>query len=88
VAQRGTVTAHYASLTTQQLVLNAYQSAFKTKKLMVRYAAGTNNTAYGAAPCFRNDNLPFGYHDDAFCFYTVGTRCGIWYPAAAAGRGP
>jgi len=73
----GTVTAHYASLTTQQLVLNAYQSAFKTKKLMVRYAAGTNNTAYGAAPCFRNDNLPFGYHDDAFCFYTVGTP--LWY---------
>jgi Domain of unknown function (DUF4832) len=41
-------------------VLNAYQSAFKTTKILVRL------------PDEENIDRPFGYHDDSFCWDTLG----------------
>lgn len=67
---------NWATLSTQAQVLNAYLAAFTKTKLQFRYPAGTNNDA-GGVPTLRNDNLPFGYHDDSFCRTTIGT--GNWF---------
>jgi hypothetical protein len=61
---------HWASLTAQAEVVQAYVAAFKKTKVLFRYPAGTNNDAGGVAT-FRNDDLPLGYYDDAFCTTTV-----------------
>jgi hypothetical protein len=58
----------------QQKVLAAYQAAFPNKPILLRYPAGSQN-AFGSAQhaMCENDNLPFGYHDDSFCFDTLQT---------------
>ena len=53
----------------QDEVLQAYTSAFKNTPVLVRYPAGKDDTAYA-----RNDNQPFGYHDDQFAGATINIR--------------
>lgn len=68
--------SHWASISAQRKVMDAYTNAFTKTKLMVRYPAGTNNDAGGVATA-SNHNYPVGYHDDSFCRTTVPTN----YPA-------
>lgn len=58
----------WASKDTQALVMDAYQSAFKTTPVLLRYPAGENH--FDKAP---NHNRPFGYHDDSLCWATLET---------------
>ena len=50
----------FASITVQDEVLSAYESAFAQTKLLVRRPAGSNSAA-----------LRIGYHDDSFAFETI-----------------
>ena len=52
----------------QNDVLQAYSTAFKKTPVLFRYPAGKDDPTY-----VRNDNQPFGYHDDAFSWETSDT---------------
>jgi hypothetical protein len=55
-----------ADKSVQNEVLQAYSSAFKKTPVLIRYPAGKDDPTY-----VRNDNQPFGYHDDAFSWETI-----------------
>ncbi|MEO1993056.1 MAG: DUF4832 domain-containing protein [Pirellulales bacterium] len=52
----------------QDEVMQAYSTAFKKTPVLIRYPAGKDDPIYA-----RNDNQPFGYHDDAFSWETINT---------------
>ena len=52
----------------QNDVLQAYSTAFKKTPVFFRYPTGKDDPTY-----VRNDNQPFGYHDDAFSWETSDT---------------
>jgi Domain of unknown function (DUF4832) len=66
----------FASKTVQIEVMDAYQAAFKTTPILLRYPAGEKT--WGKAP---NANRPFGYHDDSFAWSTLhtGKKADDWF---------
>jgi hypothetical protein len=58
----------FASKTVQTEVMDAYEAAFKTTHVLMRYPAGPKT--YGKAP---NVKRRFGYHDDSFAWATLHT---------------
>ncbi len=60
--------AYGADAATQGAVLQAYEGAFSTTKLLARYPRGADK---GAAANF---NRKVGYHDDSFAWSTLGTE--------------
>ena len=68
-----------ADKSVQNEVLQAYSSAFKKTPVLIRYPAGKNDPTY-----VRNDNQPFGYHDDAFSWETINKgkirKVGFFHP--------
>jgi hypothetical protein len=71
----------FASAATQNMVLDAFERAFHTTKLVMREPkSGTNMPA-----------RRIGYHDDSFCYSTYGTIAGaswyFWPLLLAAGEG-
>ena len=58
----------FASNTVQAEVMDAYESAFKTTPVLLRYPAGENT--YRKAP---NAKRKLGYHDDSFAWATLDT---------------
>jgi hypothetical protein len=66
----------WASKDTQTLVMDAYESSFKTTPVLLRYPAGENH--YDKAP---NHKRSFGYHDDSLCWATLetGRREDNWF---------
>ena len=58
----------YPTKEVQQVVMDAYQTAFPTTPVLLRYPAGDDNYHY--AP---NHERPFGYHDDSFAWATLDT---------------
>lgn len=59
----------WASKETQNIVMDAYENAFKITPVLLRYPAG--NDHYDKAP---NHNRSFGYHDDSLCWATLDTN--------------
>jgi len=59
----------FASEEVQAEVMDAFEAAFKTTKVLMRYPAGLD--AWKKAP---NHNRPFGYHDDSFAWATLETE--------------
>ncbi len=57
-----------ASKEVQAEVMDAYESAFKSTRVLFRYPAGPKSIQYAA-----NDDRPFGYHDDSFAWSTLET---------------
>ena len=77
----------WASKKTQASVMDAFEKAFQTTKVLMRYPAG--DETWEKAP---NDKRPFGYHDDSFAWATLdtGNDDDSWFymPALAeAGQG-
>lgn len=66
----------FASKTVQREVMDAYEAAFKTTKLVARYPAGPNDPRYAD-----NSRRPIGYHDDSFAWATVhtGKKSDAWF---------
>jgi len=66
----------YASVKTQQRVLDAYGKAFKKTPVLLRYPAGDNIEGHAS-----NATRPFGYHDDSFAWVTLdnGKEENSWY---------
>lgn len=58
----------FASKETQREVMDAYEQAFKTTPILLRYPAGEDHWHYAA-----NHERPFGYHDDSFAWATLDT---------------
>lgn len=58
----------WASKRTQEIVLDAYEKAFHSTPVLLRYPAGPQTWAQAA-----NAKRPFGYHDDSFCWATLET---------------
>lgn len=60
----------------QREVMNAYATAFTRTKILLRYPAGPNTYWHA-----ENHRLPFGYHDDSFCWATLdtGVEGDDWY---------
>ncbi len=58
----------FASEEVQAEVMDAFEAAFKTTKVLMRYPAGVD--AWKKAP---NHKRPFGYHDDSFAWATLET---------------
>ena len=58
----------FASKEVQREVLDAFEAAFQTTKLVARYPAGPDDFRYA-----ENSNRPIGYHDDSFAWATVDT---------------
>lgn len=58
----------WASHETQELLLDAYEAAFRKTPVLLRYPAGEGHRAQ--AP---NTDRPFGYHDDSFAWATLET---------------
>jgi len=76
----------WASKATQDLVLEAYEAAFPSTPVLLRYPAGPDHYAQT-----ENASRPFGYHDDSFAWATLdtGRKSDNWFymPAIkAAGR--
>lgn len=73
----------WASKQVQREVMESYESAFTRTMVLLRYPAGTNKARYAG-----NDERPFGYHDDSFCWATIDTGMDgdSWYfePSLAA----
>ena len=57
-----------ASKDVQAEVMTAYQRAFKSTPVLLRYPAGDNNFQYAA-----NHDRDLGYHDDSFAWATLDT---------------
>ncbi len=76
----------FASKAVQAEVMDAYQAAFKVTPVLLRYPAGPNDYAHA-----RNDDRPFGYHDDSFAWATLdtGKKADSWfYMPALKAAGP
>lgn len=58
----------FASKAVQMEVMDAYEAAFKTTPILLRYPVG-ENTSQKASNASRN----FGYHDDSFAWATLST---------------
>lgn len=58
----------FASKSVQREVMDAYETTFRTTKLVARYPAGQNDPRYA-----ENAARPIGYHDDSFAWATVHT---------------
>lgn len=58
----------FAPKPTQERVMRAYEAAFKTTRVLLRYPAGEQHPQYVA-----NTRRPFGYHDDSFAWATLAT---------------
>lgn len=58
----------WASKRTQDIVLDAYERAFKKTPVLLRYPAGPDHYAQT-----ENASRPFGYHDDSFAWATLDT---------------
>jgi hypothetical protein len=58
----------FATKSEQTRIQDAFSSAFKKTKVLMRYPAGKNDWSHAA-----NDNDPFGYHDDSFAWATLDT---------------
>jgi hypothetical protein len=57
-----------ASKEVQREVMDAYERAFSTTPILLRYPAGEDAWAHAA-----NHRRPFGYHDDSFAWATLPT---------------
>lgn len=57
-----------ASKQVQSEVMEAYEAAFKTTQILLRYPAGKDAWAHAA-----NHERSFGYHDDSFAWATLDT---------------
>lgn len=66
----------FASKTVQQEVLDAYETAFKTTPVLLRYPAGADDDRMES-----NARRKFGYHDDSFAWATLhtGKRDEEWF---------
>ncbi len=51
----------FPDVTIQNRILHAFDNAFNKTKILVRYPKGDS------------PNLPIGYHDDSFCYETIGS---------------
>jgi hypothetical protein len=58
----------WASKTTQNVVLDAYEKAFKKTPILLRYPSPEDHQFQTA-----NAKRPFGYHDDSFAWATLDT---------------
>ena len=58
----------FASNAVQQEVMEAYESAFNTTQILLRYPAGDNEDSLA-----QNSDRAFGYHDDSFAWGTLET---------------
>lgn len=58
----------WASKTTQDLVLDAYERSFASTPVLLRYPAGPDHYSQTA-----NASRSFGYHDDSFAWATLDT---------------
>lgn len=56
----------FASKAVQEEVMTAYESAFPTTPVLLRYPAGESNEQY-----VDNSKRKFGYHDDSFAWATL-----------------
>ena len=70
----------FASKAVQTEVMDAYEKAFATTPIMLRYPAGPKDYAHAA-----NADRPMGYHDDSFAWATLdtGRKEDNWYYMAA-----
>jgi Domain of unknown function (DUF4832) len=76
----------FASKVVQTEVLDAYEAAFKTTPILLRYPSGTDDAR--KAP---NAERNFGYHDDSFAWATLATgrkQDNWFYMAALKAAGP
>ncbi|WP_169978887.1 DUF4832 domain-containing protein [Tautonia rosea] len=66
----------FASKAVQEDVLDAFESAFQTTPILLRYPAGGANDRMAS-----NAKRGFGYHDDSFAWATLetGRRQDFWY---------
>lgn len=66
----------WASKQTQNLVLDAYESAFTRTPILLRYPAGDDHDEQAS-----NFQRAFGYHDDSFAYATLdtGKRKDDWF---------
>ena len=66
----------FASVKTQNRVLDAYEKAFKRTPVLVRYPVGKEKPGLAS-----NASRPFGYHDDSFAWGTLdnGKKDSSWY---------
>lgn len=66
----------FASKAVQAEVMDAYQAAFRTTPVLLRYPAGDGNEGKAS-----NARRPFGYHDDSFAWATLdtGKKADDWY---------
>ena len=58
----------FANKQTQREVMDAYQQAFQTTPILLRYPAAKDHWHYAA-----NHTRPLGYHDDSFAWATLDT---------------
>jgi hypothetical protein len=76
----------FASTAVQAEVMDAYEAAFKTTRVLLRYPAGE-----GSARLAPNARRGFGYHDDSFAWATLATGKpgdSWFYMTALAAAGP
>ncbi len=76
----------FAGKAVQEEVMTAYEAAFRTTHVLLRYPAGENDPRYAA-----NSGRRFGYHDDSFAWATLhtGRRGDEWfYMTALKAAGP
>ncbi len=66
----------FASREVQREVMDAYESAFRTTPVLLRYPAGDNDPRKQS-----NADRPFGYHDDSFAWATLdtGRKADSWF---------
>lgn len=58
----------FASKATQAEVMDTFEDAFKTTRVLLRYPSGKDHWLYAS-----NAERPFGYHDDSFAWATLDT---------------
>lgn len=76
----------FASQTVQEEVMDAYEAAFQTTPVLLRYPAGAKDSRKAA-----NADRGFGYHDDSFAWATLhtGRKGDEWfYMTALMAAGP
>ncbi len=73
----------FASKAVQAEVMDAYEAAFRTTPVLLRYPAGDHDQVH--AP---NSGRSFGYHDDSFAWATLdtGRRSEDWFFLTALGK--
>jgi hypothetical protein len=66
----------FASKAVQGEVMDAYEKAFRITPVLLRYPVGERHERLA-----RNDNRPFGYHDDSFTWATLhtGKKRDTWF---------